>query len=364
VVPEDFNGPRTIIRNILAAFTERDAEAWFMQLGVPLKTEGTGKLFPISNRAATVLDALVDRAAALGVELCSGQRVTALLPPEAPGAAFTVQAPGRTWRARRVILAAGGRSLPGTGSDGSGYTLAASLGHSVSPTFPALVPLCLANGFFHAQLAGVAQPVELTIRIAGRAVDRRTGSLLWTHFGVSGPVVLDASRHWLAARAAAGNVELLCNVLPGTAAADADALLVSEAQAAPRLLLGKWLAERMPARVGDTLCRHVGADPASRMIDLPREARRQLAGALTALPLPVTQDRGWNYAEVTAGGVPLAEIDFRTMASRRCPGLSLAGELLDCDGRIGGFNFQWAWATGYLAGTHAARACLAEAVPV
>jgi len=123
----------------------------------------------------------------------------------------------------------------------------------------------------------------------------------------------------------------------------------------PRALLLNHLAPRLPERVAAALLGHVGIDPAMVAGQLSRDSRRALVHALTGLVLPVVQHRGWNYAEVTAGGVPLSEIDYRTMASRKVPGLYLAGEILDCDGRIGGFNFQWAWTTGYLAGRAAAR---------
>ena len=117
-------------------------------------------------------------------------------------------------------------------------------------------------------------------------------------------------------------------------------------------------AARLPDRVAVALVRHAATDPTTPAGQLSRDARRTLVHAITGLILPVVQHRGWNYAEVTAGGVPLSEIDYRTMQSRKIPGLYLAGEILDCDGRIGGFNFQWAWATGYLAGTAAARVAL------
>jgi predicted Rossmann fold flavoprotein len=124
--------------------------------------------------------------------------------------------------------------------------------------------------------------------------------------------------------------------------------------ARPKLTIGKMLAQQIPERLAAALCRHCQIDPGAQAGQLGRESRRRLVHALTGLILPIVRDRGWNYAEVTAGGVPLDEINFRTMESRKTPGLYLIGELLDCDGRIGGFNFQWAWATGYLAGRAAA----------
>ncbi len=348
---DDFNGSKPIIRNILAAFDEKAAVRWFESMGVRLEREETGKLFPATDSARTVLDALLGRCAQLGVTLLSGHRVLSV------SRATTLNDEGFLIRhehgelpAHRVVLASGGRSLPKTGSDGGGYSIAKTLGHTVSETYPALVPLVLDDRMFHAQLSGLSHEAELSTFADGKRIDRRTGSLLWTHFGVSGPVVMDASRHWVMAAAKSADAELRCSVMPGMSFEDAEAWLFGEAEARPRVSVGKVCASRLPERLALALLRHAGTEPGLAMGQLSRAARRGLVHALTALPLPVVRDRGWNYAEVTAGGVPLPEIDFRTMESRKTPGLYLIGEILDCDGRIGGFNFQWAWATGYLAG--------------
>jgi predicted Rossmann fold flavoprotein len=258
-------------------------------------------------------------------------------------------------QARRVIVTTGGRSLPRTGSDGSGYALVRALGHTVTDTHPALVPLVLRRGFFHTDLRGISHDAELTTLANARRIDRRSGSLLWTHFGVSGPVVLDASRHWVLAHARGDATQLRLSVLPGKTPDDADALLQSLARERPRASLGRVLAGLLPERLADALLHAADVDPATPAAQLARDPRRRLARCLTELVLPVERDRGWDFAEVTAGGVPLAEVDYRTMASRKSDGLLLAGEILDCDGRIGGFNFQWAWATGFLAGRAAVR---------
>ncbi|MEO8084748.1 MAG: aminoacetone oxidase family FAD-binding enzyme, partial [Ardenticatenales bacterium] len=350
------------VRNILAAFDAEAAVRWFASLGVALKAEPTGKLFPTTNRAATVLNALVGRATSLGVEIRAGCRVGDVAVVEGAAPSFLLTHSHGRLLAHRVVLATGGRSLPRTGSDGGGWTIAERLGHTVTPTFPALVPLVLDPAFWHAELSGVAHPAELSTVSDGKVVDRRSGSLLWTHFGVSGPLVLDASRHWLAAEgrsrrmptstsaAHASAVELRCSVLPGRDAPGADAWLLDIARRAGGRPVGAVLGETLPDRLARTLCRHAGVDVSMRLSELARADRRALAAALGALPLPVVGDRGWDFAEVTAGGVPLAEIDHRTMGSRRAPGLHLVGEMLDVDGRIGGFNFHWAWVTGYLAG--------------
>ena len=367
ICPEDFNGSRHIVRNILAAFDEQATVQWFASLDVPLKREETGKLFPTSDSARTVLHALLRRCEELQVTILPQHRVAEVavwLPPH-PSPLPRGERESRTdeqqrifsiihgegkIHARKVVLATGGRSLPRTGSDGAGWNIVKQLGHTVTTTVPALVPLVLQEDMFHAHLAGISLPVELSTFVAGKLVDRRIGSLLWTHFGISGPVVMDASRHWTLAREQGRSAELWCNFFPGQDFSQLENWLLDTAKNRPRVSLVRMLAERLPDRMAEALVRWSRIESETMLSQLSREQRRTLVHVLTNFPLPVERDRGWNFAEVTAGGVPLEEINFRTMESRVVKGLYLVGELLDCDGRIGGFNFQWAWATGYVAG--------------
>ena len=350
VSPADFNGSRNIVRNILAAFDDAAAVRWFASLGVELKREDTGKLFPVADSARVVLNALLRRFGELGGTIRCNSRVTNITPPGDGDSAFTIEHSSGVVQARRIILATGGRSLPRSGSDGSGWEIARQLGHSVTPTYAALAPLVLDAAMFHTSLAGIALEVELSTFVNGRRIDHRTGSLLWTHFGISGPVVMDASRHWIMARESGLGPVMKCNLLPAETFESVERWLIDLAAARPKLSIGNALPQRIPERVSAAILGHVHIDPAATCGQLSRDNRRLLVHALTALALPVVQHRGWNYAEVTAGGIPLNEMEFRTMGSRKVAGLYLAGEILDCDGRIGGFNFQWAWATGYLAG--------------
>ena len=250
---------------------------------------------------------------------------------------------GSTVEAARIILATGGRSVPKTGSDGGGYALARSLGHTVTDTFPALVPLLLEPGHWMTALSGTSVEAELSVR-AGRVIVRQRGSLLFTHFGLSGPVVLDVSRHWIASNGG----ELVANFLPGETFESLEAAFLAEKN--PHATIGSVLRGRIPERLLTAI-----AGDAPPLGKLTKDERRRLVRALVETIVPVVRDRGFDYAEVTAGGVPLTELDLATMASRRCAGLYLCGEILDVDGRIGGYNFQWAWASGRLAGIHAAR---------
>jgi len=347
VTAEDFQGgSRAVVRRILREFDAMRAVEFFREIGVPLHEEPGGKLFPDSNQARTVLEALLGEAEQRGVRLVAEQRVTEI---RRDGEGFQVLAADRQFPAQRVVLATGGMSIPKTGSDGLGYRLAQSLGHSIVPQTPALVPLMLDRGF-HGELAGIALDVEVSVRVADAKPARIPGALLWTHFGVSGPAVLDASRIWLRARLENKAVEVRVNLLPSESVETLDAWLRAAAVERPTAALVTVLATRLPTRLAERLVPASGVEPAVRMAHLTREDRRRLVEAIARLPLAVSGSRGYNYAEVTAGGVPLDEVDPRTLESRKCPGLHLVGEILDVDGRIGGFNFQWAWATGWVCG--------------
>ncbi|MGQ0811079.1 MAG: NAD(P)/FAD-dependent oxidoreductase [Nitrospiraceae bacterium] len=360
VTAADFNGTPHLVRNVLAAFPAEATCRWFAEMGVELKREETGKIFPITDKARTVLQTLLARCGELNIEIRPGHRVTeitSLSTVSQPGAQidrseprFLVRHEQGTLQAKRVILATGGRSLPRTGSDGQGYEIARRLGHTVTSTHPALVPLMLDSTMFHTELSGVSQHVELSTTVNGKTLDRRSGSLLWTHNGISGPVVMDASRFWTIARGEGAIVEMRCSFFPEMDDNAVERWLVKQSVERPKVSVSSLLTSKIPERVARSLYRFSGIDPQTQASQLTRERRRSLIKTLTGLVLPIVADRGWNHAEVTAGGVPLDEINFRTMESRHVPGLYLIGEILDCDGRIGGFNFQWAWSTGYVAG--------------
>ncbi len=346
VTDRDFRGgSRHVVRRVLGAFPAHAAVEFFRELGVTLHEEEDGKLFPDSNRARTVLGALVGEAERRGVSIRPGHRVSALA---REGRGFRLETNKGPISADAVALATGGLSLPKTGSDGTGYAIAESLGHTLVPRTPALVPLVLEGGF-HARLAGVSQEAELTVRSPGKASVRQRGALLWTHFGVSGPVALDTSRFWHAARRDGASVRVTASLLPGRQFDEVDAGLLAMARESPHRALKSALSAWLPAAVGEAVPAALGLEADVRLGRLAREARRSLVRALLEWELPVRDSRGWNYAEVTAGGVPLDEIDPATMASRRSPGLFLVGEILDVDGRLGGFNFQWAWSSGWVA---------------
>ncbi|MFI4941933.1 MAG: NAD(P)/FAD-dependent oxidoreductase [Burkholderiales bacterium] len=347
----DFSGSSPhLVKRVLRAFGVEPTVAFFREIGVPLHEEEHGKLFPDANRSRVVLEALLAEADRLGVRLQAGERVQEVV---ADGQAFRVRTSNGELPADRVVLATGGLSLPKTGSDGHGLEVARRFGHAVVATTPALVPLVLA-GPFHAPLSGVALEAELVLSGSGGRPVRRRGSLLFTHFGVSGPVVLDMSRDFLRARLEGASATLAANLLPGRDFAGLEREVVRLAAETPRTrverALGKWLPQAVAVAIAD----EAGCAGRARG-QVTREARQRLGRGTVERPLAVVDSRGYSFAEATAGGVPLAEVDTATMESKRQTGLWLVGEMLDVDGRIGGFNFQWAWSSGWVAAGGLAR---------
>ena len=350
VTESDFNGGKpSVVRRVLRALPVKATVEFFARLGVPLHEEPGGKLFPDSNQSSTVLHALLREVDRIGVTLRASHRVTDVA---REGDRFTIATSAGTLTSRAVVLATGGLSLPKTGSDGWGYEAAKRFGHTIVPTTPALAPL-LVDGT--EALSGVAHLARLDLRLDDAVAARVRGSLLWTHFGVSGPAALDMSRHWLRARLGDRREMLLTlSACPDETFETLDDAWVALARARPRLTVQSAIAERVPASVAAVVLRRCGVPADVTLAGLTRDTRRTLCHALLEWPVPVRDSRGYNYAEVTAGGVDLGEIDA-SMMSRRSAGLYLVGEILDVDGRIGGFNFQWAWSSARVASGALAR---------
>ena len=359
VTERDFWGGRpSVIRRVLRAFPVGETIAFFREIGVSLHEEAGGKLFPDTNRARDVLEALLREHGRVGATLVPGRRVLGV---ERSGGGFRVSTDRGDLQAAAVVLATGGQSLPKSGSDGAGFAIATRLGHTIVPTTPALAPLVLAASqvgdqrrsakalaerdhdpalrqaqgipslsrdervalqeSMHRELSGVSHDVELAVWIDGAVAIRLTGSLLWTHFGISGPVALNASRHWLRAQLEGRPVSITANVRAGAPFEAVDTEWQQLAIASPRASIQTTLATMVPASVAAAFLRQLAIDGTVALAHLARDDRRRLANALVAWPLPVVATRGYNDAEATAGGVPLTEIDPATMESRVCPRL-------------------------------------------
>ncbi len=345
--------PNRLVRRFLDRWPLSEQRLFFEELlGGELREEPESrKLFPPSNRAKDVRDALREALAAAGATLRAAAPVRDLV---RAGEGFAVRLDGEEEiAAPRVILATGGRSMLAGGADAAGYEWAAAMGHTVRPTYPALVPLT-GDAPAHHALAGVSLAARVTARSAG---DRATssGGFLFTHKGWSGPAVLDVSHVVERARLAGRTAEIrICfgGSQPGDAASQWDAALKGAAGA--RSLSSFLSKSSLPDRLA-SLILDVAGVPDVQLSYLSRDARARVVETLTAFPLPATGTEGYRTAEVTGGGVALEEVDPGSGRSRLVPGLFLAGEILDAFGPIGGFNFQWAWATGRTAGEAAAR---------
>ena len=352
--PERFvsaSSPR-LVKRLLRAFPLREQKAFFeADAGVPLALEeASGKLFPASNRARDVRDALVRLASEAGVTFRWSTTVTGVAENSSrlsfPGSPWRVLVkdgePGEPIEADAVIVATGGLSVPMTGSDGAGLAIAKRLGHTIVDTYPALTPL-LSDHRSHWALSGLSLQATLRAPQSGKHA-RSTGGFLFTHRGYSGPTVLDVSHAYTRDRG-----EIL--VSWGTATrADWEAALDDRAG-----LLSTRVASRLPARLAEMLIASAGIAPDRKMAELKREERVRLINTLADYRLPVSGDEGYKKAEVTGGGVALEEVDPSTLESRRHKGLYFCGEVLDAFGPIGGHNFMWAWATGRTAGLAAGR---------
>jgi predicted Rossmann fold flavoprotein len=335
------------LRHALRAFSNEALSAWFAGHGLPLEARPDGKVFPVSHRAGDVLEVLCTACRENGVRIICGARVRAV---ERGGDGLVVRTDGGTWRSEAVVLATGGASYPGTGSTGDGYRLARTLGHTVVEPRPALAPV-EPEPYAFADLTGVSVPgAGLRVVRDGREVAGGRGDLLFTHTGLSGPGVLDLSRH------IRPGDRLLVAFVPGVAPDELDARLVrlcTERGAArlPAALAPLGLPERLLRR----LLAEAGIPEESTGARLDRDGRRRLAGVLGGLPFTVGRAGGFSVAMATAGGVALDEVNPKTMESRLAPGLFFAGEVLDIDGDTGGYNLQAAFSTGALAAAALAR---------
>ncbi|MEX2584621.1 MAG: aminoacetone oxidase family FAD-binding enzyme [Gemmatimonadota bacterium] len=343
------SSPNSLKKMLLSWPLEEQRRYFEEVLAVPLALEAdSGKLFPASNRARDVREALLWRAAELGVQVIFGARVDDVVSAAPEG--WRVISGSGEWVAPAIVFATGGLSVPQTGSDGAGLRILADLGHPVHPTYPALTPLTAAPPV-HAELAGVSLPVALSAKTRGGVFGTK-GGFLFTHRGYSGPAVLDIS-HLAVLSVIEGRDRQRIEVCWGELSAARWEELFSEGGGATVVTL---VRRHLPTRLADRLVAEAGVDGRRVLAQLKRDERARLVQTLSSYPLPWTGDEGYRKAEVTGGGVALGAVDPATLESRSHPGLFLCGELLDAFGPIGGYNFAWAWATGRAAGAGAAAA--------
>ena len=343
---------------LYSAFSQLDSGdtmAFFEGLGVPLKTERGNRVYPASDRSFDVSAALERRLKALGVTWVR-KRAEALLLED--GAVQGAEGQGETWHARAVIVATGGLSYPLTGSTGDGYRLAKAAGHTIVPTRGSLIPL-ETEGEDCQRMQGLSlRNVSLTVWEEGKKLYTDFGELLFTHFGVSGPLVLSASAHMRQFGKKKYRLEI--DLKPALDEGALDRRLLSDFSKYANSDFGNALGDLLPRKMIPVVIDRSRISPREKVHDLTREQRRRLLELLKHFTVDVRGPRPVEEAIVTSGGVKVGEVNPSTMESKVTAGLYFAGEVLDVDAYTGGFNLQIAWSTGYTAGQHAAWSAMSE----
>jgi predicted Rossmann fold flavoprotein len=330
--------------------------------GVPTKVEPPyNKVFPVSDKSTDVIAALEAEMADAGVQVRLNSPVAGIHVVEGRAAGFRLQ-DGTIVEAAAIVLCTGGKSLPRSGSTGDGYPMVAAVGHQVTPLFPSLVPLTVPGV---PSLAGVAlRDVEGTVWVDGKLADRSwRGDMLFTHTGLSGPIILQLSRAAAKAVQEGQTAQIRINLRPDQTPPDLDQELQQLWQERGRQQLRTALQDYLPKSVVPVFLAQADLPGDRKLAELGKPVRKTLRQWLQGWTFPVTGWQSFDIAEVTAGGVALSEVDPKTMASKVLPGLFLAGEILDVDGYVGGYNLQAAWSTGWVAGTMAARRAMATDLP-
>ncbi len=332
----------------LSAFTPEDTKTFFESLGVKLKTERGNRVFPVSDKARDIVEAM--KSYSSGARIIY-KKVTSIIPS---GTRFTVKCKDTSEDFDRVIIATGGRSYPLTGSDGSGYRLASKLGHTVTEIKPSLVPLESPSPYPERMQGLSLRNVRVTVKDStGRSLYEDFGEMLFTHFGVSGPTVLSASAHLRDFNIS--SLTLSIDLKPALDEKALDSRLLSDFEKKANRDLCNSLSDLLPSKMIEPFIDYTGLDGRKKVNSLTREERRRILTSLKSFDIPLSRPRPIEEAIITSGGVEIKEISPKTMESKLVKGLFFAGEVIDVDAYTGGFNLQIAFSTGYLAGKSAAE---------
>ena len=352
-VVKNIPGNGKFLFSALKKFSPVDTVNFFNRLGVVTKIERGGRVFPASDDASEVIDALLRQLAIVGVDVRTNSPVTEIIAEDRKVRGVVVG--GKVLTADAIILATGGASYPATGSTGDGFRFARRLGHNVTELLPALVPLETEEDFVK-DLQGLSlRNVRVKLLADGRKVAEVFGEMLFTHFGVSGPIILTLSRQAARLLAESRFVEVEINLKPALTPEQLDARILRDFDKFKRRTIKNSLGELLPSKLIPIILDQTYLDEDRRVDDITQAERRRLVEVLRGLSLTITKTRPLAEAIVTSGGVSVKEIDPRTMQSKLVEGLFIVGEVADVDGFTGGFNLQAAWAMGYVAGTSAAR---------
>ena len=350
---QQYPGNGSFLYGPLYRFTNDDLRQFLLDLGVPTVVERGGRVFPQSQKAQDVVEALSRWLRKVGVKVLLGKQVTRLLVTER-GMIEGVICAGEKLAADAVVLATGGASYPATGSTGDGYRLAQEVGHTIVTPRPALVPLETKESWVR-ELTGVAlKNVTATLTVEGRVVAEEFGEMLFTHYGVSGPIILTISRAAVEALMKKKKPMLHLNLKPALTREQLDARLLRDFKKNIRKQFKNSLNDLLPQRLIETIIMLSGISPDLPVHQISKDQREALLTTLTDLRLQIKSPRSLREAIVTAGGVAVKEIHPTNMASKLVGGLYFAGEVIDIDGNTGGYNLQAAFSTGFVAGLSAA----------
>lgn len=330
-----------------AGFNSQDCMDFFERLGVPLKTERGNRVFPVSDKAEDIVRALEQGCEDYGVNRIFS-KVTEIITED--GAVKGVKCGSRTYFAPSVLIATGGKSYPGTGSDGDGYRFAEELGHTVTDIKPSLVPIESDDEYCREMMGLSLKNVVLTLKdtVKNKVVFSEMGEMLFTHFGVSGPLVLSASSH--IPQVESGRYIFYIDLKPALDEKKLDERILRDFKEIPNRIFANSLSKLLPSKMIPTVVELSGIDGEKQVNSVTKQERQQLVSLLKAFPVHIRSFRPIAEAIVTSGGVKVSEVSPKTMESKLVKGLYFAGEVLDVDGYTGGFNLQIAFSTGCLAG--------------
>jgi len=348
-----FGSTGRFLRQAFSQFFAPELLTFFQELGVQTVTERGGRVFPASDQARHIVDALLRWVDKRGVTLQTGCPVKRLLLEE--NRVVGVQTANGDYYAGALIIATGGKSYPGTGSTGDGYRLARSAGHTVVPVRPALVPLEIAGGIGPRLQGSSLRNVTLCLWLDGKKKAEAFGEMIFTHFGISGPIVLSQSRQIVDALRAGQSASLAIDLKPALDERQLDTRLLRELDTHGKRQFRALLKTLLPQKLIPICIELTGILPDKVGHQITAQERKRLRVWLKDFRLEVTGYRSFKEAIITAGGIKTSEIDPRTMASRLVEGLYFAGEVLDIDADTGGYNLQAAFSTGWVAGRAAAR---------
>lgn len=340
------NIPRNprFLYSAFSRFSSADTMELFEEFGVPLKTERGNRVFPVSDKAADIVSALDRNLKKNGVRIIK-EKVTDIIVVD--GVCKGVVAGGKQYFSQSVLLATGGKSYPLTGSDGSGYALAEKTGHTVTPLEPSLVPIVCSEKYCADMMGLSLRNVTLSLYDGKKKIYSELGEMLFTHFGVSGPLVLSASSH--ISKMESGRYKILIDLKPGLSLKQLDARIQRDFSENINRIFGNSLSKLLPAKLVPTAVRLSGIPGETKVNQITREERLAFAQLLKGFPLTVKGFRPIEEAIITSGGINIKEINPKTMESKLVQNLYFAGEIIDTDGYTGGFNLQIAFSTAFCA---------------